>query len=266
MTEPARAAGLGHVIAAQIAEWGGVALPLERIAFGTERARRDRRRGRHVVSSASRRRDRSLPVLRLEQRERPRTAPHRRARRRREGAPARPDVRVPRREPPGAAGRSSGTGCRARSRWWRPSRTARCTSPRKPSSRADHGPMATTRWCGARSRTDSPGSSRVGRTLGLDQDPALEHPMAMPAEQLYPAPHSARFDFAATAAGSEWIDTLATPRPPRARRARRSTRPCSCTATGASRTSTSPPVPSSRSTTGTASAPNPRSSRWRTQW
>ena len=35
MTEPSRAAGLGQVIATQIADWGGAALPLERIAFGT---------------------------------------------------------------------------------------------------------------------------------------------------------------------------------------------------------------------------------------
>ena len=50
----------------------------------------------------------------------------------------------------------------------------------------------------------------VGRALGLDQDPALQHPMAMPADALFPDPHSARFDFAATAAGAEWIDALAT--------------------------------------------------------
>jgi Phosphotransferase enzyme family len=36
------------------------------------------------------------------------------------------------------------------------------------------------------------------------------HPMAMPADALYPPPHSARFDFAATSARAEWIDDLAT--------------------------------------------------------
>ena len=111
MTERARAAGLGHVIAAQVAEWGGAALPARAHRVRHRRARRDRRRGRRVVSSASRRRDRPLPVLRLEQRERPRPAPRRRARRRREGAPSRPDVRVPRGEPPGAAVARRGTGC-----------------------------------------------------------------------------------------------------------------------------------------------------------
>jgi Ser/Thr protein kinase RdoA (MazF antagonist) len=37
----------------------------------------------------------------------------------------------------------------------------------------------------------------------------LEHPMAVADGALYPSPHSARFDFAATAAGAEWIDDLA---------------------------------------------------------
>jgi phosphotransferase family enzyme len=38
----------------------------------------------------------------------------------------------------------------------------------------------------------------------------VSHPMRTPDGGIYPLPHSARFDFAATAAGAEWIDTLAT--------------------------------------------------------
>jgi Phosphotransferase enzyme family len=34
------------------------------------------------------------------------------------------------------------------------------------------------------------------------------HPMSAPERALYPTPHSPRFDFASTAAGAEWIDTL----------------------------------------------------------
>jgi hypothetical protein len=34
------------------------------------------------------------------------------------------------------------------------------------------------------------------------------HPMTVAAGELYPPPHSPRFDFAATAAGAEWIDAL----------------------------------------------------------
>jgi Ser/Thr protein kinase RdoA (MazF antagonist) len=49
----------------------------------------------------------------------------------------------------------------------------------------------------------------TGHLLGLEHNELLRHPMAMPADQLYPPPHSARFDFAATATGSEWIDALA---------------------------------------------------------
>jgi aminoglycoside phosphotransferase (APT) family kinase protein len=48
-----------------------------------------------------------------------------------------------------------------------------------------------------------------GRALELQHDVALAHPTAMPANALYPPPHSPRFDFDATAAGSEWIDALA---------------------------------------------------------
>jgi Ser/Thr protein kinase RdoA (MazF antagonist) len=49
----------------------------------------------------------------------------------------------------------------------------------------------------------------VGRGLHLEAAAALHHPAAMPADALYPPPHSVRFDFAATAAGSEWIDDFA---------------------------------------------------------
>ncbi len=43
-----------------------------------------------------------------------------------------------------------------------------------------------------------------------DLDPSgLTHPLAPPDDALYPPPHSARFDFDATAAGAEWIDDLA---------------------------------------------------------
>lgn len=38
---------------------------------------------------------------------------------------------------------------------------------------------------------------------------AVTHPMARVLDGLYPAPHSERFDFAATAEGAEWIDELA---------------------------------------------------------
>jgi len=38
---------------------------------------------------------------------------------------------------------------------------------------------------------------------------AVTHPMAIADGELYPAPHSARFDFASTTAGAEWIDDLA---------------------------------------------------------
>ena len=37
----------------------------------------------------------------------------------------------------------------------------------------------------------------------------VAHPMSVPDGALYPTPHSPRFDFAATAAGAEWIDDLA---------------------------------------------------------
>ena len=37
----------------------------------------------------------------------------------------------------------------------------------------------------------------------------VAHPMSVPDGALYPTPHSPRFDFAATAAGAEWIDNLA---------------------------------------------------------
>src|SRR6266404_1128680 len=37
----------------------------------------------------------------------------------------------------------------------------------------------------------------------------VAHPMSVPDDALYPTPHSPRFDFAATAAGAEWIDSLA---------------------------------------------------------
>ncbi len=67
-----------------------------------------------------------------------------------------------------------------------------------------------TRPCGAALAHGLAEFVTVGRALGLDDDPALQHPMAMPAAALFPEPHSARFDFAATAAGAAWIDALAT--------------------------------------------------------
>jgi hypothetical protein len=74
----------------------------------------------------------------------------------------------------------------------------------RPGSRADgHDPVVR----GALAR----GLARfvaVGRDLDVARE-RLEHPMAMPANDLYPPPHSARFDFAATSAGAEWIDALA---------------------------------------------------------
>ena len=48
-----------------------------------------------------------------------------------------------------------------------------------------------------------------GRRLGLERDERLLHPSAMPVDRLFPEPHSARFDFDATAAGAAWIDDLA---------------------------------------------------------
>ncbi len=39
---------------------------------------------------------------------------------------------------------------------------------------------------------------------------AVSHPMKVADGEIYPPPHSARFDFAATRVGAEWIDALAT--------------------------------------------------------
>jgi hypothetical protein len=45
---------------------------------------------------------------------------------------------------------------------------------------------------------------------GMASDERLaQHPLRTPDRDLYPAPHSPLFDFAATAAGAEWIDELA---------------------------------------------------------
>ena len=44
---------------------------------------------------------------------------------------------------------------------------------------------------------------------GLDPTGLDAHPMALPDAHLYPRPHSPLFDFAATAAGAEWVDELA---------------------------------------------------------
>jgi Ser/Thr protein kinase RdoA (MazF antagonist) len=46
----------------------------------------------------------------------------------------------------------------------------------------------------------------IARGVGVDAPP---HPMNTWGHQLYPEPHSPRFDFEATAAGAEWIDALA---------------------------------------------------------
>jgi hypothetical protein len=40
--------------------------------------------------------------------------------------------------------------------------------------------------------------------------PTAAHPMSVAQGELYPPPHSPRFDFAASAAGAEWIDAFAT--------------------------------------------------------
>ena len=48
----------------------------------------------------------------------------------------------------------------------------------------------------------------VGVARGLDL-PAVDQPLDRPPGRLYPLPHSPVFDFAATAAGAEWIDDLA---------------------------------------------------------
>jgi Ser/Thr protein kinase RdoA (MazF antagonist) len=55
----------------------------------------------------------------------------------------------------------------------------------------------------------------VAAADGLDPSD-LAHPLDAPSDDLYPPPHSERFDFDATAAGAEWIDELA-----RAAKARR---------------------------------------------
>lgn len=49
-------------------------------------------------------------------------------------------------------------------------------------------------------------------TLAAEVDPTgfEAHPMSLPAGELYPAPHSPLFDFAATAEGARWIDEIAT--------------------------------------------------------
>ena len=209
MTERARAAGLGHVIAAQIAEWGGAALPLERIAFGTDEpdaiadavdtwcrahlgAAIDHylffdsssgsvhglhlTDGRDVVVKVHRP-GLTFAYLAASHRAQRLLVGH--------GLPGPRPLVAP--IPYGAV-----------------HITAEAFLPSGPWADG-HDPVARRALAHGLA-----GFVRVGRTLGLDQDPALEHPMAMPAEQLYPAPHSARFDFAATAAGSEWIDALAT--------------------------------------------------------
>ena len=74
--------------------------------------------------------------------------------------------------------------------------------------------MATTRWRDARSRTDSPGSCTWAARSGSTRTRRSSIRWRCRPISSTPTPHSARFDFAATAAGSEWIDALS----PRARR------------------------------------------------
>lgn len=50
----------------------------------------------------------------------------------------------------------------------------------------------------------------IGHTAGLDPTGLDRHPMALPHDGLYPAPHSPLFDLEATAAGAGWIDEIAT--------------------------------------------------------
>lgn len=45
---------------------------------------------------------------------------------------------------------------------------------------------------------------------GIDPAGLDASPMALPDTELYPPPHSPRFDFSATASGAEWIDEIAT--------------------------------------------------------
>jgi Ser/Thr protein kinase RdoA (MazF antagonist) len=74
----------------------------------------------------------------------------------------------------------------------------------------------------ARSRPADPYAPTVIRSLASelarfvrlaaghrDRLAAVSHPMDSRPGDLYPAPHSARFDFVATAAGAEWIDEFA---------------------------------------------------------
>jgi len=49
----------------------------------------------------------------------------------------------------------------------------------------------------------------INRCRALDEPSLALHPLRDPLEGLFPEPHSPIFDFAATAAGSEWIDELA---------------------------------------------------------
>jgi hypothetical protein len=49
----------------------------------------------------------------------------------------------------------------------------------------------------------------LARAVLPSGDTRLVHPMIVPDGQLYPEPHSLRFDFAATNDGAEWIDELA---------------------------------------------------------
>lgn len=49
----------------------------------------------------------------------------------------------------------------------------------------------------------------IDRCRALDEPALALHPLRDPTEGLFPEPHSPIFDFAATAAGAEWIDELA---------------------------------------------------------
>ena len=205
------------------------------------------------------RRHRAVPLLRFQQRQRARCAAARRPRRRRQGAP------------PGSHARGSD----AISTVQRAFAEHGLPAPRPLTGPVPYGPVHITAETMLASGPPADGHDPavraalarglarvvvVGRALELDGTDALHHPTAMPPDALYPPPHSARFDFEATAAGAEWIDDYARRALRRAARPATLDRTCSCTVTGASRTRTWPRARSSRSTTGTACVSSPSSS------
>lgn len=60
-------------------------------------------------------------------------------------------------------------------------------------------------------RASAQGLARLVHLAAAVESTGLDaHPMSLPEAQLYPAPHSPLFDFAATAVGAQWIDDIAT--------------------------------------------------------